>query len=74
MVSKNCLGTGMGLSYYTLVTFTIAISTFFFATWETYHTHTLYLGYINGPTEGILITCTSLIISGYYGIELSFIG
>lgn len=22
----------------------------FFSTWETYHTHTLYLGYFNGPT------------------------
>jgi len=24
----------------------------FFSTWETYHTHTLYLGYFNGPTGG----------------------
>ena len=39
----------------------------FFSTWETYHTHTLYLGYINGPTEGILIACAIMIISGYYG-------
>jgi ethanolaminephosphotransferase len=22
----------------------------FFSTWETYHSHTLYLGYFNGPT------------------------
>ena len=22
----------------------------FLSTWETYHTHTLYLGYFNGPT------------------------
>lgn len=28
----------------------------FFSTWETYHTHTLYLGYFNGPT-GKLGTC-----------------
>lgn len=25
----------------------------FFSTWETYHTHTLYLGYFNGPTGKI---------------------
>lgn len=39
----------------------------FFSTWETYHTHTLYLGYINGPTEGILIACLIMAISGVYG-------
>ncbi|KAK3336147.1 hypothetical protein B0T19DRAFT_29816 [Cercophora scortea] len=39
----------------------------FFSTWETYHTHTLYLGVINGPTEGILIACAVMVISGYYG-------
>lgn len=39
----------------------------FFSTWETYHTHTLYLGVINGPTEGILIACAIMILSGIYG-------
>lgn len=39
----------------------------FFSTWETYHSHTLYLGYFNGPTEGILIACSIMAISGYYG-------
>ncbi|KAI0390202.1 CDP-alcohol phosphatidyltransferase [Xylariaceae sp. FL0594] len=39
----------------------------FFSTWETYHTHTLYLGYVNGPTEGILIACAVMAISGIYG-------
>ncbi|EAQ93663.1 hypothetical protein CHGG_01898 [Chaetomium globosum CBS 148.51] len=39
----------------------------FFSTWETYHTHTLYLGVINGPTEGLLLACTFMILSGYYG-------
>jgi hypothetical protein len=28
----------------------------FFSTWETYHTHTLYLGYFNGPT-GMSASC-----------------
>ncbi|KAL2171145.1 hypothetical protein VTG60DRAFT_3660 [Thermothelomyces hinnuleus] len=39
----------------------------FFSTWETYHTHTLYLGVINGPTEGLLLACAFMILSGYYG-------
>ncbi|KAL2130421.1 hypothetical protein VTI74DRAFT_6393 [Chaetomium olivicolor] len=39
----------------------------FFSTWETYHTHTLYLGVINGPTEGLLLACTFMLLSGYYG-------
>jgi ethanolaminephosphotransferase len=39
----------------------------FFSTWETYHTHTLYLGVINGPTEGILIACSIMALSGFYG-------
>ncbi|KAH6853372.1 CDP-alcohol phosphatidyltransferase-domain-containing protein [Chaetomium sp. MPI-CAGE-AT-0009] len=39
----------------------------FFSTWETYHTHTLYLGVINGPTEGLLLACLFMVLSGYYG-------
>ncbi|KAK6065151.1 CDP-alcohol phosphatidyltransferase class-I family protein C22A12.10-like protein 2 [Seiridium cupressi] len=39
----------------------------FFSTWETYHTHTLYLGYFNGPTEGLLIACLVMALSGIYG-------
>lgn len=39
----------------------------FFSTWETYHTHTLYLGVINGPTEGLLLACFFMLVSGWYG-------
>jgi ethanolaminephosphotransferase len=42
----------------------------FFSTWETYHTHTLYLGYFNGPTEGLILACTIMILSGIYGPEI----
>src|SRR5271167_1806161 len=42
----------------------------FFSTWETYHTHTLYLGVFNGPTEGLIIACTLMCISGYYGPQI----
>ncbi|KAK4499035.1 hypothetical protein PRZ48_009547 [Zasmidium cellare] len=39
----------------------------FFSTWETFHTHTLYLGYFNGPTEGLLLASLLMISSGYFG-------
>lgn len=42
----------------------------FFSTWETYHTHTLYLGTINGPTEGILIACFIMTLSGMFGPDI----
>jgi ethanolaminephosphotransferase len=42
----------------------------FFSTWETYHTHTLFLGYFNGPTEGLIIACAIMVISGYYGPQI----
>ncbi|SMR52994.1 unnamed protein product [Zymoseptoria tritici ST99CH_1E4] len=42
----------------------------FFSTWETYHTHTLYLGYFNGPTEGLILAATIMIVSGIYGPQV----
>ncbi|KAJ9648426.1 hypothetical protein H2199_001281 [Coniosporium tulheliwenetii] len=42
----------------------------FFSTWETYHTHTLYLGYFNGPTEGLILGCIFMLLSGAYGPQL----
>lgn len=42
----------------------------YLSTWETYHTHTLYLGYINGPTEGLLIAISIMVISGLYGPQV----
>ena len=39
----------------------------FFSTWETYHTHTLFLGYFNGPTEGLIIATLIMLLSGIYG-------
>lgn len=42
----------------------------FFSTWETYHTHTLYLGYFNAPTEGLLIGTLMLAAAGCWGPEV----
>ncbi|GAB7363507.1 hypothetical protein MBLNU230_g3776t1 [Neophaeotheca triangularis] len=42
----------------------------FFSTWETYHTHTLYLGYFNGPTEGLIIASSIMLLSGLFGPQI----
>ena len=44
-----------------------AIATFYMSTWETYFTHTLYLGIINGPVEGTLGLCGCFLMTAYYG-------
>lgn len=42
----------------------------YLSTWEEYHTGVLYLGYFNGPTEGILLACTFMIISAVHGKQI----
>lgn len=58
---------GLGTTKSGVFTALVPCLPMFFSTWETYHTHTLYLGYINGPTEGLLIACAIMAISGIYG-------
>ena len=41
---------GLGPSKKGVFTALVPCLPMFFSTWETYHTHTLYLGYFNGPT------------------------
>jgi len=45
----------------------VAHTYFYSATWETYHTHTLRLGIINGPVEGTFTICIVYLISAYFG-------
>lgn len=61
---------GLGTSRAGIFTALIPCLPMFFSTWETYHTHTLYLGVFNGPTEGLIIGCIIMIMSGYYGPEI----
>jgi ethanolaminephosphotransferase len=63
----NSAGVLTGLGSYTYLAVIIATVNFFFSTWETYYTGTLFLGYINGPTEGLLISIATLLVSGVYG-------
>lgn len=46
------VGTGMTLF---AIVFLGLMLPFFVVTWESYHTHRMVLGYINGPTEGLLL-------------------
>lgn len=58
---------GLGTSRIGVFTALCPCLAMFFSTWETYHTHTLYLGYFNGPTEGLLIAAGVMATSGVYG-------
>ncbi|RKP21983.1 sn-1,2-diacylglycerol cholinephosphotransferas-like protein [Rozella allomycis CSF55] len=58
---------GLGQSVYSLIIPFVAFIPFYLSTWEEYHTGIMYLGYINGPTEGLMIACLTMIFSGYFG-------
>lgn len=66
----ECAALGMGHSYYTYTFTIITILTFYFSTWETYYTGTLYLGYVNGPTEGLILGSLIMLFSGIWGPEM----
>lgn len=61
---------GLGPSRTGAFTALIPCLPMFFSTWETYHTHTLYLGYFNGPTEGLLIATVFMLVSAFYGPQI----
>ena len=71
-MASLCETAAMGLGPTKTGAFTVLIPCLpmFFSTWETYHSHTLYLGYFNGPTEGLILACSIMIISGYYGPQI----
>ncbi|PLN82881.1 sn-1,2-diacylglycerol cholinephosphotransferase [Aspergillus taichungensis] len=62
----------MGLGSTSLGAYTAIVPclAMYFSTWETYHTHTLWLGYINAPTEGLLVAIALMIVSGVCGPEV----
>lgn len=61
---------GFGASTLGAYTALVPCLAMYFSTWETYHTHTLYLGYFNGPTEGLLIAIAIMLASGIWGPEI----
>ncbi|KAI5798969.1 CDP-alcohol phosphatidyltransferase-domain-containing protein [Geopyxis carbonaria] len=71
-LASLCETASMGLGPTKVGVFTALVPCLpmFFSTWETYHTHVLYLGYFNGPTEGLIIACSLMIASGYFGPDI----
>ncbi|KAI9248050.1 CDP-alcohol phosphatidyltransferase-domain-containing protein [Phascolomyces articulosus] len=58
---------GSGHSRATVLLVIIETFGFYLSTQEEYHTGTLYLGYVNAPTEGIVLALVVFTISGIYG-------
>lgn len=58
---------GLGHSTLTLVMFITTMVGFYLSTAEEYYTGVLYLGVVNGPTEGIILTCMAFLWSWLYG-------
>lgn len=58
---------GLGQSKYAVLCILVPCWSMFVSTWEEFHTGTLYLGYINGPVEGVLIAVGILIVSAIKG-------
>jgi hypothetical protein len=45
----------------------VATFPFYVSTWEEYHTGVLYLGVMNGPTEGLLAAQLCMLLSAWLG-------
>ncbi|SAM03402.1 hypothetical protein [Absidia glauca] len=60
---------GLGHSYLSLSLVLLTIVGFYLSTAEEYFTGVLYLGIVNGPTEGILMSCLAFVWSGFYGAQ-----
>ncbi|KAI8990911.1 hypothetical protein BDF20DRAFT_841466 [Mycotypha africana] len=58
---------GLGHSKASVILYGMAMLGFYLSTAEEYHTGILYLGYVNAPTEGVLLSCVVFVISGMYG-------
>jgi ethanolaminephosphotransferase len=56
-----------GNSFQSVAMFTFITFLFYLGTWEHFHTGVMYMGIINGPTEGIILVCMVLMIPGLVG-------
>ncbi|KAG2171947.1 hypothetical protein INT43_001423 [Umbelopsis isabellina] len=63
-------GMGMGHTIQSALLALITALGFYLSTIEEYHTGVLYLGYVNGPTEGLILSCIAFIISGIKGPQI----
>lgn len=69
----QCAALGLGHSVNSAILLFVTIVGFYLSTAEEYYTGVLYLGYVNGPTEGIILTCIAFIWSGFYGECVEYI-
>ncbi|CDH50306.1 ethanolaminephosphotransferase 1 [Lichtheimia corymbifera JMRC:FSU:9682] len=58
---------GVGHSIEAAILFLVTVVGFYLSTAEEYYTGVLYLGIVNGPTEGILVSCLAFVWSGFFG-------
>jgi len=61
--------TGLGQSWATLLSQFGTLCNFYLTTWEEYHTGVLFLGYFNGPVEGILMITIYYFVTAFKGPE-----
>lgn len=64
------LGIGGGDFWAAVFSLLMAFANFYLTTWEEFHTGTLYLGYFNGPVEGVLIIIACYCWTGIVGTSL----
>ncbi|KAF3035479.1 hypothetical protein E8E12_007300 [Didymella heteroderae] len=57
----------LGQGWKTVLTLFASSLTFYVQTWDEYHTHTLTLGVISGPVEGILTLCIVYASTAFLG-------
>ncbi|KAF2202179.1 Choline/ethanolaminephosphotransferase [Delitschia confertaspora ATCC 74209] len=57
----------LGQGWKTVLTLFGSLMTFYVQTWDEYHTHTLTLGIISGPVEGILTLCVVYALTAFLG-------
>ncbi|SMQ56168.1 unnamed protein product [Zymoseptoria tritici ST99CH_3D7] len=65
LVFAACMRFGMG--WRTVMIMFGGLLTFYVQTWDEYHTHTLTLGLVSGPVEGILTLCIVYGITAFTG-------
>ncbi|KAG9952036.1 sn-1,2-diacylglycerol cholinephosphotransferas-like protein, partial [Aureobasidium melanogenum] len=57
----------LGQGWKTMLILFASLLTFYVQTWDEYHTHTLTLGIVSGPVEGIITLCIVYAFTGYVG-------
>jgi ethanolaminephosphotransferase len=57
----------LGQTWLAVLSLVVTSANFYLSTWEEYHTGVLYLGYINGPDEGVLMLIGIYLISAFKG-------